>query len=222
MTTLMHYLAHRFAIIGAKGEKELIPVYVRLRDFCCSKKTLEEFVRQQINEDSDGPEMLNVLCDKRRFLETPMALLLDGLDEIEDSGTNEKIAGLMDEFAKNYPRCRIIITSRPMGLKSENYPRYRPLDLMPLGDTMINTYLGKWFAGDTDKIKKLQKTFKDKQRIRALAANPFLLSMICFTFEKGDNTELVERRSQLYENCTRYLLGRPYDRGKKGLSSVWL
>ena len=56
-TTLMHYLAHRFATMGAEDRKERIPVYVRLRDFCCTKKTLEEFVRQQINLDSDGPEM---------------------------------------------------------------------------------------------------------------------------------------------------------------------
>lgn len=215
-TTLMHYLAHRFAILGAEGRKELIPVYVRLRDFCCSKKTLEEFVRQQINLDSDGLEMTDVLCDKRRFLEQPMALLLDGLDEIEDPETNEKIADLMDEFAKNYPRCKIIITSRPIGLKSEDYPRYSPLDLMPMSVTMIDTYLDQWFEGDKDKIDKLRKTFRDKPRIRALAANPFLLSMICFTFEKGGKTELVERRSQLYENCTRYLLERPYDIEKKG------
>ena len=215
-TTLMHYLAHRLANPGAEGREERIPVYVRLRDFCRAKKPLEEFVRQQINEDSDSPEMHDVLCGKTRFLEQPMALLLDGLDEIEDQETNEKITGLMDEFAVNHPRCGIIVTSRPIGLKREAYPRYRPLDLLPLNVTMIDTYLYRWFAGDNEKIISLQNTFKDKPRIRALAANPFLLSMICFTFEKGGKAELIERRSQLYENCSRYLLERPYDIGKMG------
>ena len=82
---------------------------------------------------------------------------------------------------------------------------------MPLDEKMVDAYLDRWFAGDRDKITKLQRTFNDKPRIRALANNPFLLSMICFTFERGGKAELIERRSQLYENCTRYLLERPYD-----------
>jgi len=140
-----------------------------------------------------------------------MVLLLDGLDEIEDVETNEKIAGLLDEFARCHPRCKMIVTSRPIGLKREDYPLYRPLDLLPLSPAMIDDYLTRWFGDNTDSILKLQQTFNDKPRIRTLAANPFLLSMICYTFERDGKTELIERRSQLYENCTRYLLERPYD-----------
>jgi len=108
-----------------------------------------------------------------------MVLLLDGLDEIEDVETNEKIAGLLDEFARCHPRCKMIVTSRPIGLKREDYPLYRPLDLLPLSPAMIDDYLTRWFGDNTDSILKLQQTFNDKPRIRTLAANPFLLSMIC-------------------------------------------
>ena len=101
--------------------------------FAVPKNPLEEFVRQQINEESDNPEIYDVLCDRVRFLEQPMALLLDGLDEIEDHETNEKITDLLHEFAKNYPRCRIIITSRSLGLKKDDYPRYRFLELFAVG-----------------------------------------------------------------------------------------
>jgi formylglycine-generating enzyme required for sulfatase activity len=76
---------------------------------------------------------------------------------------------------------------------------------------MVDDYLNRWFAGSNDPMAKLQQIFKDKPRIRSLAANPFLLSMICYTFQQEGKEELVERRSQLYENCTRYLLQRPYD-----------
>ncbi|KKO20541.1 MAG: hypothetical protein BROFUL_00735 [Candidatus Brocadia fulgida] len=126
----------------------------------------------------------------------------------------------MDAFAKKYPRCRIIVTSRPIGLKSEDYPGYRPLDLLPLDDLVMKEYLGKWFKDDTDKIDVLWKTFGDKPRIRALAANPFLLSMICFTFGIDDKAELIERRSQLYANCTRSLLDRPYDTDQRQTGKV--
>ena len=210
-TTLMHYLGYRFATLGVEGQSEIMPVYLRLRDFFCAKKSLEEFVYEQINADCDGPDMCDMLCDKKRFLERSMVLLLDGLDEIEDPETDQKIAGLLDEFVGSHPRCNIIVTSRPIGLKREDYPRYRPLDLLPLSPNMVDDYLARWFAGSNDPIAKLQQTFKDKPRIRSLAANPFLLSMICYTFDQEGKTELVERRSQLYENCTRYLLQRPYD-----------
>ncbi len=214
-TTLMHYLAHSLASLAVEERREQIPVYVRLHDFCCTKKTLEEFVRQQINDECDSTEMYDMLCERGRFLEQSMVLLLDGLDEIEDHETNEKITGILNEFAMEYPRCRIIITSRPLGLKSDDYPRYQFLKLLPLDEGMVGAYLDRWFDGDRDKIAKLQTTFNGRPRIRALAANPFLLSMICFTFEQEGKTELVERRSQLYENCTRYLLERPYDNRKK-------
>lgn len=35
--------------------------------------------------------------------------------------------------------------------------------------------------------------------------------MICFTFEQGGDAALLERRSDLYEKCTQYLLQRAYD-----------
>lgn len=212
-TTLMHYLGYRFATLGAEGQLEIMPVYLRLRDFVCSKKSLEEFVYEQINADCDGPDMCDMLCDKKRFLERSMVVLLDGLDEIEDSDTHLKIAGLLDEFVRSHPRCSIIVTSRPIGLRREDYPRYRALDLLPLSPNMVDDYLARWFAGNMDPIAELQKTFKDKPRILSLATNPFLLSMICYTFQQEGKTELIERRSQLYENCTRYLLQRPYDPG---------
>ena len=178
-TTLLRYLGFRFAALGVQGDKEVIPVFLRLRDFQCSKRSLEEFVRQKIDADSDSPEMCDVLCGQSRFLESPMVLLLDGLDEIEDVETNEKIAGLLDEFARCHPRCKMIVTSRPIGLKREDYPLYRPLDLLPLSPAMIDDYLTRWFGDNTDSNLKLQQTFNDKPRIRTLAANPFLLSMIC-------------------------------------------
>ncbi|MCP4407855.1 MAG: SUMF1/EgtB/PvdO family nonheme iron enzyme [Gammaproteobacteria bacterium] len=214
-TTLMHYLAHRLANVDTKGRMDRIPVYVRLRDYCCAKKSLEEFVRQQINEESDSREMYDVLCDKARFLDQPMVVLLDGMDEIEDRETNKEITNILNEFAMDHPRCGVIVTSRPIGIVREDYPRYRLLNLLPLSNSMIDNYLKRWFAGDKEKIDSLKATFKDKPRIRTLAANPFILSMICFTFQEGGKTELIERRSQLYESCTNYLLERPYDIGKK-------
>jgi formylglycine-generating enzyme required for sulfatase activity len=80
---------------------------------------------------------------------------------------------------------------------------------------MIDAYIGKWFGGDEDKIAALQNTLKDKPRMRALAENPFLLSMICYAFEEKGDAALIAQRSTLYEACTQRLLARMYTLGKE-------
>jgi len=140
-----------------------------------------------------------------------MVLLFDGLDEIEHPQTAERIAEALQELAGKHPRCKIIIASRPIGLQKEAYPKYLPFDLLPLTPPLVDAYLDRWFAGQTQKIAALRQTLENKPRIRELAENPFLLSMICYTFQQGGDTSLIERRSDLYENCTRYLLERLYD-----------
>lgn len=76
---------------------------------------------------------------------------------------------------------------------------------------MVQDYLEKWFAETPAKIPALQQVLAHKPRIRALARNPFLLSMICYTYEQGGDAALIERRSELYKNCTKFLLRRRYD-----------
>ncbi len=215
-TTLLRYLAYCFAGKGPGGEDGDLPVYLRLKRLNLEKTTLEEFVSEQVNEDCDSAGDHDILCHKNRFLDRGMVLLFDGLDEIEHPQTAEGIAEALQELAGKHPRCKIIIASRPIGLQKQDYPKYLPFDLLPLSPPLVEAYLDRWFAGQTEKIKALRQTLENKPRIRELAENPFLLSMICYTFQQGDQkqggaTALIERRSDLYENCTRYLLQRLYD-----------
>jgi len=90
--------------------------------------------------------------------------------------------------------------------------KFRRLDVLALTSELIQAYVEKWFAPRSgEKIAALQQSLAQRPRIRDLAANPFLLSMICFTFEQGGDAALLERRSDLYEKCTQYLLQRAYD-----------
>ncbi|UCE08144.1 MAG: NACHT domain-containing protein, partial [bacterium] len=86
-TTLFRYLTHRFASLGAQGEKNYVPVYMRCKRLNLNDISLNEFIMQQINEDCDSKNSYFILTSGDCFLETPMILLLDGLDEIEDVST---------------------------------------------------------------------------------------------------------------------------------------
>ncbi|MFQ5632636.1 MAG: NACHT domain-containing protein, partial [bacterium] len=96
-------------------------------------------------------------------------------------------------------------------LRREDYSRFRPFDLAPMESTMIDDYLQRWFGDEAYKIEQLRRTFADRSRINTLASNPFLLSMICYTFEQGGDASLIARRSELYKNCTDFLLKKLYD-----------
>ncbi len=209
-TTLLRYLTHRFASRTAAGEKERVPVYMRLKSINLSESTLEEVIKDQIKAYS-SKESYHALCAENRFLESKMVLLFDGLDEIEHAETSNEFAIALDKLTRKYPRCNIIVTSRPSELRRSDFQKFRLFDVLPLKPKIIKAYLKNWFTGDSDKVNKLLQTFDDKPRIQALAANPFLLSMICFTYEYGDGTALFERRSELYANCTQHLLQRTYD-----------
>mgnify|MGYP001438351968 CR=1 FL=1 len=207
-TTLLRYLAHRFA--GA--DSDCTPVYLRCKSLDLSNGAkLEDFVQQQLNEDSDSPEIFEALCAKERFLEKNMVLLFDGLDEIEHAETGNRIAAELEKLARKYPRAKIIAASRPIAVQQGDFAKFRRLDVLPLTPDMIRSYVEKWFADEPEKIAALEQSLAQRPRIRDLAANPFLLSMICFTFEQGGDAALLERRSDLYEKCTQYLLQRAYD-----------
>lgn len=209
-TTLLRYLTYRFASMGVDGKKKCIPVYMRCKAFNIND-SLEEFVMQQINEKSNSKICYNTLTAANLFLETPMVLLFDGLDEIENDKASKNFIQSLIKLKKNYPRCKIIVSSRPIKLQRDDFPLFRHLDVQRLEPEMINDYLDRWFGGNTIKMNDLKNTFEAKPRIQALATNPFLLSMICFTYENGGDTALIERRSDLYANCTKYLLQRRYD-----------
>lgn len=221
-TTLLRYLAYHFASQAVETEKEYIPVYMRLKSLDLSDNTIEEFIQDQINADSISKESYDILSTKERFLESSMILLFDGLDEIEHGETHQKFAPALIKLARKYPRCKMIVTSRPIGLSKSDFPRFKHLDLLPLEPQMITDYLQKWFADNSDIITVLQDIFEERPRIGTLAANPFLLSMICFTYEKGGNPSLIERRSELYANCTKYLLQRAYDPDRKEKTEITL
>ncbi|MCK6559578.1 SUMF1/EgtB/PvdO family nonheme iron enzyme [candidate division KSB1 bacterium] len=206
-TTLLRYLAHRY--VGA--DSDCIPVYLRCKSLDLSEATLENFVQQQLNQDSDSPEIFAALCAQERFLEKNMVLLFDGLDEIEQAETGNRIAAELEKLGRKYPRAKIIVASRPIALRQGDFAQFRRFDVLPLTPAMIQAYVEKWFAGEPEKIAALEQSLAQRRRIRDLAANPFLLSMICFTFEQGGDAALLERRSDLYEECTQYLLRRAYD-----------
>jgi len=191
-TTMLHYLALR----ESQKPAPLFPILVKLSDFCKTREPLEAFLLAAVENYIAGAAMRdtaqNAIRDER------VLILLDGLDEV----SREKYTSVTERlraFIAGHKNCRVIVTSRKAGFQSHEAPyRLFEIDKLPLAE--IARFVNKWFEQATDLAGRIAA----KRQIHELAQNPFLLSIICFIFEKDHN--LPERRLELYEKCAITLL----------------
>lgn len=150
-------------------------------------------------------------------------ILLDGLDEIVDPPLRRRVARLVEHFTQAYPACRYIVTSRIVGYTDaarlgENYVTTTVRDFN-LDD--IRKFLTIWHrlvaigergAGPTaeayaaDQTNQLLQAIERNDRIRELAINPLMLTVIAMVHR--DRVSLPDRRAELYAAAVDILLGK--------------
>jgi len=191
-TTMLQYLALR----ESKKSPNLFPVFVKLSDFGKTREPLETFLLSAVENHIAGEAMREAA---RNAIQKQQALvLLDGLDEVSRENYNA-VTERIRAFIVSHKNCRVIITSRKAGFQSHEVP-YRIFEIDKLPLTEIEAFVNKWFGEETD----LANRIKANRRIHELAENPFLLSIICFIFEKDHS--LPQRRLELYRKCAVTLL----------------
>jgi formylglycine-generating enzyme required for sulfatase activity len=191
-TTMLHYLARRQARVSGA----FLPILVRLANFSKSEQTLESFLLSAVEQHVSGPAMTEAA---RQALHSQRALiLLDGLDEV----SREACGMVLDKirsFTASHTQCRIIITSRKAGFQCGQFHHALfEIDKLPIKE--IKTFIEKWFK----KASPLTERIEGNDRLRELAENPFLLSIICFIY--GQDRDLPQRRLLLYKKCAETLL----------------
>ncbi len=139
-------------------------------------------------------------------------LLLDGLDEVLDSGARRRVIAETVAFATAYLGVRIVVTSRIVGyeryeheLRVADFVHYTPLGF---GLHEIRQFLPTWFTyvaprHETRGAETLVRRIGESRSLRELAGNPLLLTMTAVIYRSQD---LPEKRWQLYESCARVLL----------------
>ena len=184
------------------------------------------------------PSGLRDKCDAAFFLRMMAArkciLLFDGLDEVSDDSQfqalTREIVGLISQYSGN----KFLVTSRYAGWRGGVGTSFRTFDVEDLSETQTGTFIGSWYSAieenralqlgrrETDiereyrasrameRAGDLQQALSRSPSLRALAANPLLLSIICFVHSQR---ALPEERLSLYKECSNLLLGQ-WDREK--------
>jgi HEAT repeat protein len=149
-------------------------------------------------------------------------ILADGLDEVADSLKREQTARFVGACAARYGGNRFVVTSRPRGYEAGRQHlagEFAECTIQDFDEEQISGFVKSWYLavtvdreGDTLTARDLAaKSAEDllaalkSDRVRALATNPLLLSILALIHQRGNR--LPQRRVALYEECIEFLLG---------------
>ena len=241
-TTLMRYLTLRYARDCAEGttfvrdrlaldESGYLPILMPLRN-------LGAYLHSRPDTGTDGHAILlaffrEYLTNERiavpeNFFDDDLyagrvIILLDGMDEAGDETTRRRAANLIDSFARAYPQCRIVVTSRVVGYTgsarlSENFATttVQDFNLADVREFLTHWHqlvaIGQMGPGDTadhfaaSQTNQLMTAITSNPRVRELAVNPLMLTVIALVHR--DRVKLPDRRAELYEEAVDVLLGK--------------
>ena len=144
-------------------------------------------------------------------------VMFDGLDEVLDDRTRENVVIDIINFTTNYPKVRVLVTSRIVGYEQQRHrfqsANFREFMLQDLNIDQITSFVTQWhklaFEDQSDegdrKCDRLLNSIDRSSAFQELAGNPLLLTMMAILnrFE-----ELPRDRATLYERASELLLQR--------------
>jgi formylglycine-generating enzyme required for sulfatase activity len=196
------YLEKECPDVGADGPKLLLD-YLRLY-----------FTNQQIALPAD--------FFAARLKGGECAVLFDGVDEVATMPTRQRVARLLERFTLAYPENRYVVTSRIVGYKegARLGADYAVTTVRDFNDEDIARFVRHWnravesvlAGGETayalrkaeQEATKLIDAIQNNARVRELAVNPLLLTVIALV--QRYRAQLPDRRVELYEEAIEVLL----------------
>ncbi|WP_287240873.1 MULTISPECIES: NACHT domain-containing NTPase [unclassified Okeania] len=217
-TTLMSYFAVMLAqtqpqILGLDPNTDWLPILIRIRDLARHPdKSILEYARIFAEKTMAVKTLPTGFFE--HWLEDGRALiLLDGLDEVAEEGKRYDVVRRIENFLGQFDRNRAIITSRPAGyrrdfFRTEEFPHYQ---MQPFDDEKISAFINNWYdsrfkdRAEAERRKEsLRKALDDNDRIKLLARNPLLLTIIALIHRY--QAVLPKKRFELYDAAVKTLL----------------
>lgn len=215
-TTFLKHLA--IQCINETFLPERVPAFVALKDFAeaPNQPTLLKYLNQlflSYGLSSNLTIKTNLIKSLFNWDETSvelllrqgkLLLLLDGLDEVRESDSHRiltQIRNLTEQFDKN----QFVMTCR-IAAREYTFEHFTEVEIADFDDKQITNFTNKWFHTKDDfvKAKKFIQKLNENTRLRELATNPLLLTLLCLVFEEVGS--FPANRAQLYEEGLDVLL----------------
>ncbi|WP_333146558.1 NACHT domain-containing NTPase [Microcoleus sp. B13-B6] len=199
-TTFLKYLA--IQCDRGKFQAHRLPIFLTLKQFAETegKPSLLEYITQMFSDCDVSADQIAVLFKHGKAL-----VLLDGLDEVKvehNSHVIKQVLYLSDKFRTN----NFVMTCR-IAAKDYTFEKFTEVEVADFDDKQIATFARKWFqAKEPAKAEEFIQQLRENNRIRELATNPLLLTLLCLVFE--ESAKFPGLRSELYEEGVDILLRR--------------
>jgi hypothetical protein len=150
-------------------------------------------------------------------------IMFDGLDEVPTDSGRATISRLIEDFVKQYEKSRFVVTSRIRAYTGDTIlkGKFTRCEIQPFDNSDRVEFIRNWVAllfrippGEVEvkgssayqEFKSLSTGIEDSDRIRPLAVNPLLLTVIAIVH--WNRKRLPDQRVDLYDECIDVLLGQ--------------
>ena len=217
-STLMSYFAVMLAQnqpqqLELSSEKDWLPILIQIRDLARQPQmSILDYIRH-FAEKNMAVHTLPVGFFKHWLSDGRALILLDGLDEVAEESKRYEIVSRIDSFLGQFKENIAIITSRPAGYKRDFFrtDEFTHYQLQPFNDAKIKEFINRWYDSrfpdkpEAERRKEsLTKALNDNDRIKLLAKNPLLLTIIALIHRY--QAQLPKERYKLYEKAVETLL----------------
>ncbi|MEA5498366.1 NACHT domain-containing NTPase [Limnoraphis robusta Tam1] len=181
-------------------QADRVPILVELKRFAEAegKPSLLKYITDIFLNCDVYAEKIAVILKRGKTL-----VLLDGLDEVKLED-NSRIIKQVRDFSDQFYRNQFLITCR-IAANHYNFDKFTDVEIADFDWEQIRIFVEKWFkANKADNAKELIEQLENNNRIRELATNPLLLTLLCLVFYKSH--KFPDNRSELYEEGVDILL----------------
>lgn len=217
-STLVHYIMLSLADGSPDGPLQTlsgwVPFLLQLRDYTEPRwqdHTLLDLIDHQ--HATEGLGLPKAVLDPYLRNDGRAVVIFDGLDEILDPKARETTTRQIAAFAAQYPRVRVVVTSRVIGYRRAplNAAGFTHVTLQDLDQDQITQFVGRWYDSAypsdpdeaTQRQQRLLATIADSPSLQQLAANPLLLTLLTLI---GQQQDLPRRRSAAYRHIVSTLV----------------
>ncbi|MFF5499258.1 HEAT repeat domain-containing protein [Streptomyces aquilus] len=198
-------------------DSDWLPLLIRCRDLDTRRITgsLEEMIQHHLCDaefsSAEAAELTPLLLHRMR--EGRVLLLIDGLDEISDTGLRARFCRKVEKIHLAFPEAPVIVTSRIVGYREMNLRITRGFEHVTVQDLTPqdkDDFARRWCvvtepsARRESAAQELISDIHSTDRIERLTGNPMLLTTMALVKKKVG--KLPSRRADLYWEAVDVLL----------------
>jgi HEAT repeat protein len=193
-----------------------LPLLIELREFIgfCSENKCKTFLDNfHYLGETQGYHLTREGIHEYLKENENALVIFDGLDEIFNPKEWEKVNHMIAGFAIDYPKVRIIVTSRIVGYKPNilSDAGFYHFTIQEFEEEQIKDFLDKWYSialydnqeDIREKKERIIKSLEESPSIRQIAGNPLLLTILAII---GKHQELPQERWKLYDHAASVLV----------------